>query len=449
VLRLNRPGATPVAVWVIWLTLVLANSASVFAYRFTSVLALLVVLAALLSVLSLSSGASATAPRAMVLLVLWVAAVAGLTTPALLYVPGPARLVLAFSGLCAVALATALTVRAPRYRIVLVVSIVAIAATGVVLLLGEAEPRFDVWYFSQQAASDLAHGRYFYGHAWVYPEGIPTDRWIPRGFPYGPATVLLLLPGYVLGDVRIAVLAFGAFGAFLLWKADRAFTGSMTALALAVTPAGYALVRSSWTEPLLFVELCALFMALRAGRGNWAIAALALGLATKQHLLVLLPLFAIHPAMGPRRTIHAILGASVVVAPWFFVNPGAFIDDTLFLHVDQPMRADGKDIAALGLRLHWSPPGWLLLSFLAVVAIFVCLTVLRRQDLGSLAVGCAAMLLAANLVNKQAFFNQYWLVSSLLLLGLALWSGQAERSDDPPHRHITPKWAGRAGRGEP
>jgi len=43
----------------------------------------------------------------------------------------------------------------------------------------------------------------------------------------------------------------------------------------------------------------------------------------------------------------------------------------------------------------------------------------EQPPLGRLALWLAALLLTINLVNKQAFYNQFWLVAALLLVALA------------------------------
>ena len=60
----------------------------------------------------------------------------------------------------------------------------------------------------------------------------------------------------------------------------------------------------------------------------------------------------------------------------------------------------------------------------------------RRDPAPAELLGWAALvLLVANLVNKQAFYNQYWLVGALVLLALAAAAGPgATRSEQPQTR---------------
>ena len=45
--------------------------------------------------------------------------------------------------------------------------------------------------------------------------------------------------------------------------------------------------------------------------------------------------------------------------------------------------------------------------------------------------GLALVLAVANLVNKQAFYNQFWLVGALVAASLALPQGEAPLAPEP------------------
>ena len=112
----------------------------------------------------------------------------------------------------------------------------------------------------------------------------------------------------------------------------------------------------------------------------------------------------------------------VLVAPWFLASPADFVHDTVSLLVTfHPIKfANTLYLLALntfGVTLPFAVTGLVVLGTLAAVS----LTVWRRQPgLASLLRWLALVLLVANLVNKQAFYNQFWLVGALVVLSLAL-----------------------------
>jgi hypothetical protein len=192
-------------------------------------------------------------------------------------------------------------------------------------------------------------------------------------------------------------------------------------------------VEQAWTEPLLLGCLTGAVLAMargRRGHGLVAVLLLALALASKQHVWLLLPVLAAWPRFGPRRALAAAGTAAALVLPWVVIDPAAIWHDTVQLLVDfPPLRfADTLYIAVLnewGVRLPFWLTGAAVLSTVTAVALTV-----RRRDpsAGALLRWCALVLLVANLVNKQAFYNQYWLVAGLVLLSWA--AGGAV----PPHR---------------
>jgi hypothetical protein len=58
----------------------------------------------------------------------------------------------------------------------------------------------------------------------------------------------------------------------------------------------------------------------------------------------------------------------------------------------------------------------------------------RNPDLGTVLRWGALFLFVANLVNKQAFYNQYWLVAALVVISLAVPRPQEAVSGPEPAR---------------
>jgi hypothetical protein len=309
----------------------------------------------------------------------------------------------------------------------------AVAALGTVAWTGAAirlspAPRIDVWVTLQQASDGLAQGRDFYAMTWRGSPGIQD------AFTYLPWTAVLLAPGrWLAGDVRWALLV-----ATLLALACTAALGRWSPLALgaatllALAPGSVTQAEQAWTEPLLLACLAGWALLVRRGHGWWAVVPLALGCASKQHLALLLPVLACWPGFGPRKTVATGVLAGVLVAPWFLASPADFWHDTVSLLVSfHPIRFANTWFIAARTELGWTPPFWLTgLAVLGTLALACWSVHHRRPDLGPLLGWLAALLLVANLVNKQAFYNQYWLVGGLVALAVAA-SAPARRPGEP------------------
>ena len=195
--------------------------------------------------------------------------------------------------------------------------------------------------------------------------------------------------------------------------------GAAVAPALAVLagvlPGSLYDVQQAWNETILFGALAAAGVLIAARRPWWAAAALAVALCTKQHVVLLLPLWALWPAFGPRRAVAAAAGAAAVTLPWFLADPARFRHCVVDFFLDLPARPDSLSI------WHLVPGPLRAVAVLALVAV-AYLLVLRAvpRTPGGLLLGCGLVLTAFALANKQSFLNQWLLASQLVVAGLVL-----------------------------
>ena len=337
--------------------------------------------------------------------------------------------------------AAALALPGPRGRLASAaaagIGVVAVAVATIVVV---PSPRIDVWVTLQQASDGLAHGQNMYAMTWQNSPGIQD------AFTYLPWTAVLLAPGrWLAGDVRwallVALLVGLACTAVLAPRGDGDGDGRSNprwsslslgaATLLALAPGAVTQAEQAWTEPLLFACLAGWALLVQRRRAWWAVLPLALGCASKQHLAVLLPVLACWPAFGWRRAAATGGLAGLLVLPWFVVSPADFWHDTVSLLVSfHPIRFANTWFIAARTELGWTPPFWLTGLVVLAVLVGACVAVLRRRpDLPEVLGWLALVLLVANLVNKQGFYNQYWLVGALVALAVA--ASPVGRAVDP------------------
>ena len=317
-----------------------------------------------------------------------------------------------------------ITKRAPRWApdAALAVAVGGYLVAAVLLIRWDPAPKIDVWVMLQQAADGIPHGRNMYALNWHDSPGVQD------AFTYLPFTALLLAPArWLAGDVRWGLVVLTLAGALAIrllgGRRDRTAVAAAGAAALLLLlPGTSTQVEQAWTEPLLLACLAGWALGVRRGNTVLAVVCLALGLASKQHLVLLLPLLAVWPRFGPRRTAASMALAALFVLPWFIASPADMVHDavTLLIHFQPLVFADTLYIAAIN-ELHWTPPfaltGALVLGTLVLATLMIRR---RRPDLAGVLRWAALVLFVANLVNKQAFYNQYWLVAALVLLSLAV-----------------------------
>jgi hypothetical protein len=420
-------------------TVTAAMTHSVVRYR-SWIVAVYVLAAVLLAVRLGRDGAPVRLGRRTGALALAVCGVVTLTVRGYTYLlPGAAlgvRVTLAVTAFVAAGL-----LLLPRRRAADAALLVAAAghvgAVAAVVRLDPA-PRIDVWYTLQGAADALARGENVYTQVWVGPPGVM------QAFTYLPWTGALVAPGrWLLGDVRWALLAAMLLTALALRIGGRT-RGAAAGAVLLLLPGTATQAEQAWTEPLLLACLAGAAVALtrgRAGSGRsdrTAVAVLLVGLAlaSKQHIAVLLPVLAAWPRFGVRRTLGSCFVAAALVAPWFVAAPAAMWHDVVTFLVGFPALRFSNTLYLFAANdLGWAPPFWATGLVVVATVVAAARTVHRRRPgTAELLRWCAIVLLVANLLNKQAFYNQYWLVVGLVVLSWALPQdvGAAEPADSTP-----------------
>jgi hypothetical protein len=306
----------------------------------------------------------------------------------------------------------------------------AVGIAGVTLVAVGAEivhagpVAIDVYHFSNQASEHVLT-RNMYETRWT---GLRLDDPVVlrEGFPYLPMSAVLLAPfRWLAGDVRWGLLACMVLAGWLVRAASHGRgrdprVGDLLAVLALLMPTTVVMVENAWNEPLVLVLLLGSLLAFERGRALPAVVLLALALATKQHVLLLLPVLALWRPAGPRRTLSALGVTAALTLPWVLASPSAFWRSVVGTHLDVSARTDASTLHVWALRQGWESG----LTAAAVVALAVAIAyaawqVRVRDDLPAAALACALVLLVASLVNKQAFTNQWWLVAALALVGFA------------------------------
>ncbi len=415
-----RPTVGSLAWPLVWLTMAAAITWSVVRFELL-IVAVLTVTALLLGLLvSGRNQLSVAGDRWTVPLLLVGVAMVIRIVPSFTYARASThRAILDVLALTAVLAAVAWAAGERSRRFVPWIALAGYVVAGAWIIHADPSPRIDVWVMLQQASDGLRHGTNAYAMTWKHSPGV-TDA-----FTYLPWMLVLLAPGrWLFGDVRWALLAWTVVGALAVlalgrWRSQAAWAA---AALLVLMPGTTTQVEQAWTEPLLFALLALWALLVNRDRAWWAVIPLALALASKQHIVLLLPMLALWRDFGWRRTATSTGLAGALMLPWFLASPADFRHDTVteLLHFWPILSANTLYLAAMH-ELHRRPPLWLPgIVVLAVLALGAWLVHRRQPDLGQLLRWFALVLLVANLVNKQAFYNQFWLVAALVLVSLAV-----------------------------
>lgn len=294
---------------------------------------------------------------------------------------------------------------------------------GVARIAATPHPNIDVHRFMQASAAGLLHGSNMYRQCAPGPTGVQC------GYPYLPWGSVLLAPFRLLtGDVRYGLVAALAVAVLAAWDAAgglrRAHPAALAlGLLLILFPQAPYSVMQDWTEPLLVASLALTLLLVRRGHPTGAVIAYAIGLATKQHLVLFLPLLALWPRFGWRRAVASAGLGFVLVLPWLIADPSRFWYETVTFNLSYRTLPDALDLLT-PLRQTGLHPGFALTAAALLGAYAVAALRLPRSDTGFF-LGAALVDWSLDLTNKQSFFNHYTLGMACVVLAVVSALGPA------------------------
>ena len=325
---------------------------------------------------------------------------------------------------------------------------------GIWLVHSSPKPHIDVWLFQQEGTAELLHGRNPYamtfpdiyhstlpGHQQVYGTGLVENDRVQFGFPYPPVSLLLATAGYaVAGDHRYAqVFALGLAGVFLGYSRRSRFA-MLAAAILLFTPRIFFVLGRAWTEPFVVMLLAAtIFCACR--RPRWLPIALGLFLATKQYLILAVPLtFFLLPAGWRWRDWFNLLWKTAlammaVTIPFAAADFHAFWKSTVRVQELAPFRWDALSyLVWYGFRGHLvTEPSTALFwsTFAALAALTISLWRSPRTPAG-FAASLSLLSIGFFAFNKQAFCNYYFFVIGAMCSAIAACANDINTNKSEP-----------------
>lgn len=359
-----------------------------------------------------------------------------------LHLPQPSAYLPFWLGLAAVALVAALPIFGVRstswWRIGALVGIH--FALGVWVIWQVPVPFIDVWFMQAEGARALVAGvnpylpiyPNIYGpDAPYYGPGLLVDGKLTIGFPYPPLSLLLILPGELLaGDPRYAHLVAVGLTALVIAFTRPGPIATGAAMLYLFTPFTFFMVAGSWTEPLVVLAIASV-VAVAVRKPGWLGPALGLMIATKQYLLIGLPLALVLLARTAaerwRLTWQALLVAAVITVPFFLWDPDAFIWSTVGSLAVQVFRPDSLTYLA-ALPADVGPR----LSFLGAAFILLLTPLIIRRAPRTPAGYAAAIglvLIVFFAFSRQGSTNYYITVVGALCAAIAAgeWHAPAAR----------------------
>jgi Glycosyltransferase family 87 len=284
---------------------------------------------------------------------------------------------------------------------------------------------------------DAEHTDLYYG------PGVVEGGRVLYGFPYLPTTLLLDIPGRLLGEVRFVHLGALLATAVLIRHLATDRTGRAMAVLLLSAPVSRVVVNAYWVEPLLGLLLALTVWSMLRGRPGWTGIALGLLLASKQYLVVAAPsVLALVRGPARRSFVVAAATAMAVVVPFLAWDPAGFWRAVVQWQFVQPFRDDAMSLLPGLEDVFGDLPGWFIAGPSLVLGLLVSALVAWRTRPGptALALGMGLSLLLTVLFSKQAFPNYFGFIGTVLALAVTTWP-----RDDPRPQTCAPLSQGSRG----
>ena len=326
--------------------------------------------------------------------------------------------------------------RLPHIKWALALFLLAHAAMSVALLRSSTV-LIDTQVYLHDGVVELFHGRNPYTMTVrnIYPPaltdlfygpGVVFDGRVHAGFPYLPATLLAVIPGYLLGDVRYSLLIAMVVTALALRQLASDRIGRAAAVLGVASLSSIPMLEGAWTEPISVALLACLVLAIDGRRQAYTALFLGLLLMSKQYFVVVVPMLWLIRQWLTRRMILIGVGLAFVVnLPFFLVNPAAFWKAVAGAP-GAPLRPDSLSLLVFSVNNFGWPPSWtyVVLPLLGGGLTALVLALRSPRTPAAFAAGVGLTLLVTILLSNRAFMNYYFLVSGAFLIAVVAWPGK-------------------------
>lgn len=313
---------------------------------------------------------------------------------------------------------------------------------GLWLLKASPAPFIDVWHWHHAGYDALAAGidpygiqmPNVYGHTQFFAPGLADNTHVFVGYPYPPVTMLLGWLGHLAkSDYRYFNLLAQLGAAAFIAASKPGRVATLAAIVFLFTPRGLFVLEQGWTESTSALAIAAtVCCAVRWPRALPWVFGLMLGV--KQYFVFALPLLPLllgtwKPRVLGKFLVKAAVLPALITLPFFFWDPGAFIQSVVVFQSKQPFRADALSVMAW-LVQRGGPMLPLNLCFGLAGAAAGLSAWKSEKSPSAFSAALAFTLLFFFFFAKQAFTNYYYLILTCLCAaaGAALSASSAPRA---------------------
>jgi hypothetical protein len=281
------------------------------------------------------------------------------------------------------------------------------------------EPKIDVFLSNRLGAHFLLQGANPYNQ--IYPDVYQGQYDYHPGFLYWPGALLLqTISEFVFRDIRIILILAWIAGAFLLKTRKNYLVAWFTLPFLSFA------FEQGWLDPLISLGGVLALYGLRTKKNIWWVVGVVLAATVKQYgfmvgLFSVLYFVLLNGIPKVRGSLLAMItGFLIIVAPFVYWDPHAFLDMTVLSHISAKVRPDALNFTAFWFRMtgdELASP--VQLAFILLGLLIAVLHVVQnhlRRGLRCVPEAWAIFFGFSVFFGKFAFCNYYLLLISFWLM---------------------------------
>ena len=312
-----------------------------------------------------------------------------------------------------------LTVFDKNYLKKIVIFFIGFAILGVIMIKTSPLPQIDIFYFLKEGAWGFVHGQNPYSMIFTR---INNYSFYLNGkadfYSYFPGMIFLTLPGVVLlNDPRFSMLLAVLLSAYFIY---RKFNQPELSLIFLFNPLSMFILEQSWTESIIILLLVLIVYLFSVKRFFMVAIIYGLMLATKQYAFLFLPFIWQMMTGNRKKLVHSVIICLAILLPFIFWSWRDFLNDSVLLQFMFPARYDGLTLTSFLFREFNISLPWILPFIIWIIAFTLLYFRQHYWTSHRILLANFIFLYVFLILNKWSFVNYYYLLSSFLILAIAL-----------------------------
>jgi len=287
------------------------------------------------------------------------------------------------------------------------------AILGLFMIISSPEPKIDVFFMLKEGALNFVNGKNPYNMIFTkIPGGIYNS------YAYFPGMIIVTSPiVLIFNDPRYLILFCQLGTSLLFYKGLNSISISIIFL---FNPLGLFILEQSWTDAIIFFFVSLFVYLILKKRFLFSALIFGFALSLKQYVILFIPMFWFFIRGRYKYLFTAFLIAALLVFPFIIWDFQKFYYGAVGIQTSLPFRRDGLTIISLfynEFSLNIPFPFLPIVWFTILIAVYYKI---NSSNYYIIAIKTFIFIFLFFFINKWAFANYYYLLSSMFLFSILL-----------------------------